>query len=389
MAFKIPNAAAAEDPSQAMVDSGDFDVLVAAFAGTGVVSGCAVTAQGTPDMTLAVAAGTVAVAGTSVAVTGGNVTITAANATNPRFDLVVVNNTGVKSVTAGTPAAQPVFPAIPANSVVLASVRVPAGAGSINSQKIWDRRVAPVITPPAFSSGMMMPFAGTAAPGGWLLCDGSAVSRTTYSTLFALIGTAYGAGDGSTTFNVPDLRGRSCVGYAASGGHADVSAVGNNEGSAAANRRPKHPHSNTLSASHNHTLPDHGHVNTLSLPNHAHSDTISFSDTGHVHGQYGSAVGYVFTGGGGRTSAMVAGMDAGVGAQIGGDYNTGGPSTVGFNKSGGVGNPTSNPGMNGSVGSASSFPAIPGTVTISGQVGVIGTANDTPAYLVVNYIIKT
>src|SRR5262245_14966253 len=138
MAFKIPNAAAAEDPSQAQVDSGDFDVLVAAFAGTGVVSGCAVTAQASPDMTLAVAAGTVAVAGTSVAVTGGNVTITAANATNPRFDLVVVSNTGVKSVTAGTPAAQPIFPAIPANSVVLASVRVPAGAGNINSQKIWD-----------------------------------------------------------------------------------------------------------------------------------------------------------------------------------------------------------------------------------------------------------
>src|SRR6185503_20590605 len=47
-----------------------------------------------------------------------------------------------------------------------------------------------------------------AAPSGWLNCDGSAVSRTTYANLFAAIGTTFGAGDGSTTFNVPDLRGR-------------------------------------------------------------------------------------------------------------------------------------------------------------------------------------
>jgi phage-related tail fiber protein len=46
------------------------------------------------------------------------------------------------------------------------------------------------------------------APPGWLLCDGSAVSRTSYATLFAVMGTAYGAGDGATTFNLPDFRGR-------------------------------------------------------------------------------------------------------------------------------------------------------------------------------------
>src|SRR5207302_11385946 len=50
------------------------------------------------------------------------------------------------------------------------------------------------------------------APTGFLLCDGSAVSRTTYTALFAVIGTTYGSGDGSTTFNVPDLRGRVAVG---------------------------------------------------------------------------------------------------------------------------------------------------------------------------------
>lgn len=49
-------------------------------------------------------------------------------------------------------------------------------------------------------------------PTGWLICDGSAISRTTYADLFAIIGTTYGAGDGSTTFNLPNLKGRVIVG---------------------------------------------------------------------------------------------------------------------------------------------------------------------------------
>lgn len=61
-------------------------------------------------------------------------------------------------------------------------------------------------TIPAFS-GVITMFGGPTAPTGWLLCDGSAVSRTTYATLFAAIGTTYGTGDGSTTFNLPDFRG--------------------------------------------------------------------------------------------------------------------------------------------------------------------------------------
>lgn len=55
--------------------------------------------------------------------------------------------------------------------------------------------------------GTILSFGGVTAPKGFLLCDGSAVSRTDYSALFAVIGTSFGAGDGSTTFNVPDLRG--------------------------------------------------------------------------------------------------------------------------------------------------------------------------------------
>jgi microcystin-dependent protein len=71
-----------------------------------------------------------------------------------------------------------------------------------------------------FPSGSIIPYAGSAAPTGWLLCDGQAISRTTYSTLFTAIGTAYGAGNGSTTFNIPDARGRVLAGKDNMGGVA-------------------------------------------------------------------------------------------------------------------------------------------------------------------------
>lgn len=69
-------------------------------------------------------------------------------------------------------------------------------------------------------SGAIMPYAGSSAPTDWLLCSGAAVSRTTYAALFAVIGTTYGSGDGSTTFNLPDLRGRSAFGVDNMGGTA-------------------------------------------------------------------------------------------------------------------------------------------------------------------------
>lgn len=67
-------------------------------------------------------------------------------------------------------------------------------------------------------AGVLLPFAGATTPDGWLLCSGQAVSRTTYAALFAAIGETYGAGDGSTTFNVPDLRGRTVIGLDNMGG---------------------------------------------------------------------------------------------------------------------------------------------------------------------------
>lgn len=74
--------------------------------------------------------------------------------------------------------------------------------------------------PPSFMqepTGVVESYAGTTAPEGYLMCDGAAVSRTTYVNLFNIISTTFGAGNGTTTFNVPDMRGRFPFGVAASG----------------------------------------------------------------------------------------------------------------------------------------------------------------------------
>ena len=70
----------------------------------------------------------------------------------------------------------------------------------------------------AVPAGAVMPFAGTTEPSGWLLCYGQTVSRSQYAGLFAAIGTTYGVGDGSTTFALPDLRGRVVAGVDNMGG---------------------------------------------------------------------------------------------------------------------------------------------------------------------------
>ena len=92
-------------------------------------------------------------------------------------------------------------------------------------------------------TGIIVPFGGSSAPTSFLLCDGSAVSRTTYATLFGIIGTTYGMGNGSTTFNLPDLRQRFPLGKAASGDGSILGAVGGTLSGAHAHGCPSHTHS--------------------------------------------------------------------------------------------------------------------------------------------------
>lgn len=140
---------------------------------------------------------------------------------------------------------------------------VSSGAGSLTSS---------VIIP----TGLIVPFAGgpgvTPNPGtrqdvpdGWLLCSNVAVSRTAYSALFTIIGTTYGVGDGSTTFNVPDLRGRVLAGKDDMGGATasrvtSVSGItGTTLGAVGGDQRIQ-DHTHTYSGTTGNDSPDHNHA---------------------------------------------------------------------------------------------------------------------------------
>lgn len=75
-------------------------------------------------------------------------------------------------------------------------------------------------------TGSISDYAGGTTPDGWLLCDGSAVSRVTYSELFNIVGTTYGPGDGTSTFDLPDCRGRFNIGKSISGTGATLGETG-------------------------------------------------------------------------------------------------------------------------------------------------------------------
>jgi hypothetical protein len=143
MSFAIPDNDVAGNANQSLWFSTDIAILAAGLAGTGVISGCAVTAQGSPDMTLAVSSGYIqATPGTvPVPVAAGNVSITAASATDPRIDLVTTSAAGVKTVTDGTAAVSPKPPALPSGHVALAMVYVAANDAAINTGEITSKRV--------------------------------------------------------------------------------------------------------------------------------------------------------------------------------------------------------------------------------------------------------
>ncbi|MEQ1685472.1 MAG: hypothetical protein ABL916_17650 [Burkholderiaceae bacterium] len=138
--FDIPNKAAASYPRQAGGFSADIDTIAQALAGDGVLSGLGVAAQGSPDMTVAVAGGLQRQQGYFAYYAGGNATVTAAHSTLERIDLIVIDWNGAVSCVAGTAAAFPVPPDVPANSLQLAQVYVPATVTAITNAMLIDKR---------------------------------------------------------------------------------------------------------------------------------------------------------------------------------------------------------------------------------------------------------
>lgn len=113
-------------------------------------------------------------------------------------------------------------------------------------------------------SGSLQMFAGTTAPSGWIMCDGSAISRTTYAALFAVVGTTYGVGDGSTTFNLPDLRGEFVRGLDDMGTGAGARGVDSGRGLGTAQSDDTSPNGMTYSGTTTTTGSTHSHsINTI------------------------------------------------------------------------------------------------------------------------------
>jgi microcystin-dependent protein len=154
---------------------------------------------------------------------------------------------------------------------------------------------------PLIPTGTVMAYAGATAPDGWLLCNGAAVSRTTYANLWALVSSTYGSGDGTSTFNVPDMRSRMPIGAGSGTGLTSrtLAATGGTETvTIASGNLPTHQH--TISHGHAHTIGattggqsvDHTHGITINGNNfdtgtvsadHSHSGTTSFGSADHTH----------------------------------------------------------------------------------------------------------
>ena len=177
----------------------------------------------------------------------------------------------------------------PASDFSSTSVPVPVNSGRNIVSNFSARRLEGVGVfqrHPMGSSALLVPpgcisaYAGAAAPGGWLICNGQEIDRQIYSNLFAVIGTLYGSGDGSTTFNVPNLKGRHIMGIDVSQTEFDVRGETGGE--------VKHTLTIDEMPTHNHNVIDPGHNHGVTDPGHQHGYANNAGDQG-VTGGFSSA----------------------------------------------------------------------------------------------------
>lgn len=242
---------------------------------------------------------------------------------------------------------------------IVAAIQTWAGkVDGINAAERLNELSTGIASLPTFDAGDIIATGRSTARNGFLMCDGSAVSRTTYANLFAAITTTYGSGDGSTTFNVPNLQQRFPLGKASSGTGSTLGSTGG-------------------AIDHTHTGPSHTHTG----PSHTHSISASGTHTHSMTGVLDTFIMY-FTGtnvdnnGDGSVIGAATGIGISSGpttvpAQIGHTHTLGTLATA-------ADGDHSHGGTTGSGGT--------GNTGASGT-GNTGTAN--PPYQVVNYMIKT
>lgn len=269
---------------------------------------------------------------------------------------------------------------------------------------IWTQdnvSLPPTVTPPsplAVPPGTVLTYGGSAPPTGYLLGDGTAIDRVAYASLFSIIGTTYGAGDGVTTFNLPDCRGRFPLFQAAAGTGSTLGASGGAlDHTHTYSQVINHTHTVTISdPGHTHTQAAHNHTVTISDPGHthtqaAHSHTITITDPGHDHNGYnlGGDVTVKSPGGGSDWGFGNLGTDepnvvrpafTGITATADNATPTINANTTGITASSGNATPTINANTTGITAT---------TANPAGGVATGTTAASNPAYLVFQCIVKT
>ena len=169
-----------------------------------------------------------------------------------------------------------------------------------------------VASVPAVPVGSMQAFAGSSAPTGWLLCNGTTASRTTYSNLYSVIGTTYGVGDGSTTFGLPDMRGRVPMG-AGTGNQLNASGSGAITGGTGMTARTAgafggeetHLLTSAEMPSHTHTQNAHSHLLYSGPAGGSHAYISQNGNNGALYGPTESVTATnQNTGGGGRHAVV-------------------------------------------------------------------------------------
>ena len=230
--------------------------------------------------------------------------------------------------------------------------------------------------------GATVAWGGAAVPAGWLRADGTAVSRVTYAELFAVVGTTYGAGDGSTTFNVPDLRQRFPLGQATAGTGSAIASTGGAIDHA--HGVPSHSHSLSADPGHTHDFASHLH----SIPGHNHGSSLSGTSmtAGGSHNHQGSSGRYFIIANGSGTLYNLA--TGGIAVKLRATTTSDGDHSHNFNGPIGPATDGDNPLTSGTQALLTS--ATVGAHSHGAATGTAapatGTAN--PPFIAVNYLIK-